>query len=50
MEYWKYRAIDKLRDYSAQLNAVATLPLELKRLEIEYTSIKAANTALSWAE
>ena len=44
MEDWKYKAIDKLRDYSAQLNAVATLPLELKRLEIEYTSIKAANT------
>lgn len=44
MEDWKYRAKDKLRDYSAQLNAVATLPLELKRLESEYTSIKAANT------
>ena len=44
MEDWKYKAKDKLRDYSAQLNAVATLPLELKRLESEYTSIKAANT------
>lgn len=44
MEDWKFKAKDKLRDYSAQLNAVATLPLELKRLESEYTSIKAANT------
>ena len=44
MEDWKYKAKDKLRDYAAQLNAVATLPDELERLESEYTSIKAANT------
>lgn len=44
MEDWKYKAKDKLRDYTAQLNAVATLPDELRRLESEYISIKAANT------
>lgn len=44
MEDWKYKAKDKLRDYTAQLNAVATLPYELRRLESEYISIKAANT------
>ena len=43
MEDWKYKAKDKLRDYSAQLNAVATLPLEIKRLEAEYPASKAAN-------
>lgn len=44
MENWKYKAKDKLRDYTAQLNAMATLPDELRRLESEYISIKAANT------
>ena len=44
MEDWKYKAKDKLRDYAAQLNAVETLPDELRRLESEYTSIRAATT------
>lgn len=44
MEDWKYRVKDKLRDYTAQLNAVETLPDELRRLESEYISIRAANT------
>ena len=44
MEDWKYKVKDKLRDYTAQLNAVETLPDELRRLESEYISIKAANT------
>ena len=44
MEDWKYKAKDKLRDYSAQLNAVATHPVELKRLEAENPKKKAQNT------
>ena len=31
MEDWKFKAKDKLRDYTAQLNAVAMLPEELER-------------------
>lgn len=42
MEYWKYKAIDKLKDYSAQKASLESLPEEIKRLESEACSIKSA--------
>ena len=42
MEYWKYRAIDKLKDYAAQRAALQNLPEEISRLESEAYSIKSA--------
>ena len=42
MEYWKYKAIDKLKDYSAQKVALKNLPEEIRRLESEARSIKSA--------
>lgn len=42
MEYWKYKAIDKLKDYSAQKAALQNLPEEIARLESEAYSIKSA--------
>ena len=42
MEYWKYKAIDKLKDYSAQKAALQNLPEEIARLESEARSIKGA--------
>lgn len=42
MEYWKYKAIDKLKDYTAQKAALQNLPEEIKRLESEACSIKSA--------
>lgn len=44
MEDWKFKAKDKLRDYMAQKNAVNSLPHEIRRLEEEAVSIKAATT------
>ena len=42
MEYWKYKAIDKLKDYSAQKVSLQNLPEEIARLESEACSIKSA--------
>lgn len=42
MEYWKYKAIDKLKDYTAQKAALHSLPEEISRLESEACSIKSA--------
>lgn len=42
MEYWKYRAIDKLKDYTAQKASLSNLPEEIARLESEACSIKSA--------
>lgn len=42
MEYWKYKAIDKLKDYSAQKASLHSLPEEIERLESEAYSIKSA--------
>lgn len=42
MEYWKFKAIDKLKDYSAQKVAVINLQAEIARLESEACSIKSA--------
>ena len=44
MSNWKYDVKDDLARYGGQLVAVTTLPDELRRLELEYQSIKAANT------
>lgn len=42
MEYWKYKATDKLKDYKAQKAATQSLPEEIARLESEAYSIKSA--------
>ena len=42
MEYWKYRAIDKLKDYTAQKTSLSNIPEEIARLESEACSIKSA--------
>lgn len=42
MEYWKYKAIDKLRDYPLQKCALQNLAEEITRLESEAYSIKSA--------
>ena len=42
MEYWKYRAIDKLKDYTAQKASLENIPEEISRLESEAYSIKSA--------
>lgn len=42
MEYWKYRAIDKLKDYTAQKASLSNIPEEIARLESESCSIKSA--------
>lgn len=42
MEYWKYKAIDKLKDYTAQRASLESIPEEIKRLESEACSIKSA--------
>lgn len=42
MEYWKYKAIDKLKDYQAQKVALLNIPDEIARLESEARSIRSA--------
>ena len=42
MEYWKYKAIDKLKDYSLKKTALVNLPEEIRRLEIDAQRIKSA--------
>lgn len=42
MEYWKYRAIDRLKDYSAQKVSLVNIPEEIARLKSEACSIKSA--------
>lgn len=42
MEYWKYKAIDKLKDYKAQKASLSNLQEEIARLESEACSIKSA--------
>ena len=43
MSMWRHEVKEKLGDYNRQLNATATLPDELRRLELEATGIRAAN-------
>lgn len=42
MEYWKFKAIDKLRGYTAQKASLANLAEEIARLRSEAYSIKSA--------
>lgn len=42
MEKWKDRTVDKLKDYPLQKAALESIPVEIKRLEIESTAIRAA--------
>ena len=42
MEQWKYRAVDKLRDYEAQKTALLNLRDEIATLESEARGIKSA--------
>ena len=44
MGNWKYDVKDDLARYGGQLIAASTLPDEIRRLELEYESIKIANT------
>lgn len=44
MEYWKYRATDRLRDYQAQKAALLNIPDEIAALESQFTSIRSATT------
>ena len=39
---WKAEAIDKLRGYEANRQALASIPLELERLAAAYTGIRSA--------
>ena len=44
---WKAEAKEKLRRYSAMQNAIANIPQEIKRLEIEYQSIRSSRADAS---
>ena len=44
MEYWKYKAIDKLKNYAAQKVALTNLQEDIARLESEAYSIKSATS------
>lgn len=44
MEYWKFKAVDRLREYTAQRTAILNIAEEIARLESEATSIKSATT------
>ena len=41
---WQREAIDKLKNYEAHQKALETIPKEIRRLEIGYTSIRSAAT------
>lgn len=41
---WKAEAKEKLRRYNAMQNSLASIPQEIKRLEIEYQSIRSSRT------
>lgn len=41
---WKREAADRLRDYNAKKASLAAIPLELHRLESEFTRIRSATT------
>ena len=44
MEYWKFKAIDRLKDYTAQKSSIENLTEEIVRLESEAYSIKSATS------
>lgn len=39
---WKPVLIEKLKDYSAQKNAIESIPMEIERLELERTRIQSS--------
>ena len=41
---WKREAIDKLRNYDVHKQAIESIPMEIKRLEVKYTSIRSATS------
>lgn len=41
---WKQEAIEKLRQYEAKRLAVKTIPMEIKRLELDMRSIRSATS------
>lgn len=41
---WKFEAIEKLKEYTARKNAIASIPEEIKRLEKDAQRIRAAST------
>ena len=42
MEYWKYKAIDRLKEHTARKTAIENISEEIERLESEAYSIKSA--------
>lgn len=44
MEYWKFKAIDKLKDYTAKQAAVINIPQEILMLKSKAESIRSATT------
>ena len=42
MEYWKFRALDKLKAYNLQKTALVSIPEEIAMLESEAYSIRSA--------
>lgn len=42
MEYWKFRALDKLKAYNLQKTALVSIPEEIALLESEACSIRSA--------
>lgn len=45
---WKFEAMEKLREYEARKQSLATIPDEIRRLELDYTRIRNA-TGKSWS-
>ena len=41
---WKFEAIEKLKEYTARKNAIASIPEEIKRLEEDAQRIRAVST------
>lgn len=39
---WKFEAMEKLREYEARKQSLATIPDEIRRLELDYTRIRNA--------
>ena len=39
---WNFEAMEKLREYEARKQSLATIPDEIRRLELDYTRIRSA--------
>lgn len=44
MEYWKYKAIDRLKEYPAKITALQNIPDRIAQLESLANSIRSATT------